>query len=111
MEGLPRRRTSLSRLVSWSTATLLVVPGALIVLLALVILVYENANATKGYRLRTLERERKQLLLQQETINMQIAQAQALQHLVADPQILGMEVVTRPTFIAPLPAVAELPLR
>ena len=84
------RRASLGRLVSQSTALLMVCIGALILILALLILFHENANATKGYNLRKLENQRSILLLQQEVFNMQIAEAQALEHLQNDPSIAAM---------------------
>ncbi len=61
--------------------------GGLILILALLILFHQNANATKGYELRTLERDRSVILLQQEVLNMQIAEAQALENLRKDPQV------------------------
>ena len=84
------RRASLGRMVSQSTALLMVCIGALILILALLILFHENANATKGYNLRKLENQRSILLLQQEVLNMQIAEAQALEHLEEDPSIAAM---------------------
>lgn len=69
---------------------LLVVIGTLIVVLALLILFHHNLNATKGYKLRTLEHARAQLLLEQEVLNMQIANSQSLDALQKDPIILGM---------------------
>ena len=84
------RRASLGRLISQSTALLMVCIGALILGLALLILFHENANATKGYSLRKLESQRSVLLLQQEVLNMQIAQAQALEHLQTDAFIAAM---------------------
>ena len=80
--------------------------GSLILILALFILFHENATATKGYRLRSLERERSYLLVEQEILNMQSAQAQALQKLSADPQITGMTPVHKPRFTDLDPAVA-----
>ena len=77
-------------MVSASTATLLFVTGALIVLLALLILFNENYNATKGYKLRTLERERSQLLLTEEVLKMHIAEAQALNTFQNDSAINAM---------------------
>lgn len=73
--------------------------GSLILLLALLILFHENANATTGYRLRTLERQRSQLLLTEEVQNMQIAQQQALEKLQEDPKIQGMLPVKGPQYI------------
>lgn len=69
---------------------LLVVIGTLIVVLALLILFHHNLNATKGYRLRSLERARAGLLLEQEILNMQIAKSQSLSTLEKDPQIQVM---------------------
>lgn len=78
---------------------LMVVIGSLILLLALLILFHENANATTGYRLRTLERQRSQLLLNEEVQNMQIAQEQALERLQADPKVQGMVAPKAPQYI------------
>lgn len=77
-------------MVNQSTFLLMGCIGALILLLAFLILFHENANATKGYRLRTLERERSVLLLEQEVFNMQVAEAQALESLREDPLIQAM---------------------
>ncbi len=69
---------------------LMVSIGSLILLLALLILFHQNANATKGYQLRTLERERSRLLLDEEVLKMQIAEAQALKQLENDNSIQAM---------------------
>lgn len=69
----------------------MVVIGTLILLLALMILFHENANATKGYRLRNLERQRSQLLLENEVLQMQIAQQQSLETLQNDSAIQAMK--------------------
>jgi hypothetical protein len=73
--------------------------GSLILLLALLILFHQNATATKGYQLRTLERERSHLLLEEEILNMQVAEAQALHHLSADPVVQAMVAVRSPLYI------------
>lgn len=78
---------------------LMVSIGSLILILALLILFHENANATKGYQLRGLEHERSVLLLEQEILNMQIAEAQSLQHLKDDAQIQGMPLVQHPQYV------------
>ena len=83
--------------------------GALIMLLALLILFHENANATKGYSLRKLENKRSVLLLEQEVSNMQIAEAQALDHLQQDEQIVKMVPNTKPVYVKAEPAVALRP--
>lgn len=78
-------------MVDQSTVLLMVAIGSLILLLALMILFHENANATKGYRLRNLEHERSQLLLEEEILKMQVAQEQALEHLQNDAKVQAMQ--------------------
>src|SRR5688572_27128240 len=90
------RRSSLGTLVDQSTVLLMVAIGSLILILALLILFHENANATKGYRLRNLERQRSQLLLEEEVLKMQVAQEQALEQLQEDPAIKAMAPATKP---------------
>ena len=80
--------------------------GSLILILALLILFHENANATKGYRLRTLEHERSQLHLEQEVLQMQIAQEQALEKLQADAKVQAM-VTPKPVYADGRSAVAQ----
>lgn len=93
------RRSSLGKLVDQSTVLLMVAIGSLILLLALMILFHENANATKGYRLRTLEQERAQLLLEEEVLKMQIAQEQALERLQNDPRVQAMQPAKTPVYM------------
>ncbi len=80
---------------------LLVVIGTLIIVLALLILFHHNLNATKGYKLRSLEHARSQLLLEQEVLNMQIAKSQSLDALQTDPQI---QVMSKPGKLKYIPA-------
>ena len=81
--------------------------GALILLLALLIVFHENANATKGYRLRTLEHERSLLLLEDEVLAMQIAEQQALEHLQQDESIQAMISPKKVTYIEAEREVAQ----
>lgn len=80
--------------------------GSLILLLALMILFHENANATKGYRLRTLEHERSQLLLEEEVQKMQVAEEQSLQTLQNDAKIQAMKTPKTKSYVAGEKAVA-----
>jgi hypothetical protein len=93
------KRSSLATLVDQSTVLLMVAIGSLILILALLILFHENANATTGYRLRTLERQRTQLLLNEEVQNMQIAQQQALEQLQKDPRVQTMVPFKKPQYV------------
>ncbi|MSR67518.1 hypothetical protein EXS65_01670 [Candidatus Peribacteria bacterium] len=103
-----QRRHSLGRMMHSSTALLLSVIGALIVLLALLILFHHNLNATKGYKLRTLERARSQLLLEQEVLSMQIAKSHSLDALQNDPQIFTMQKPVKPKYVQSDISIAEV---
>ena len=85
--------------------------GSLILILALMILFHENANATKGYRLRTLEYERSQLLLEEEVLKMQIAEEQALETLQNDPKIQAMRPPKQTVYVRAEQAVAVEKIR
>ena len=89
---------------------LMVSIGSLIFLLALLILFHENANATKGYKLRSLEHQRSALLLEEEVVNMQVAQQQAIETLQNDARIQGMIAVRSAGYIQPDSTVAMQPL-
>jgi len=95
----PTSRASLGRMVNQSTILLMVCIGSLIFLLALFILFHQNATATKGYQLRNLERERSQLLLEEEILNMQVAEAQALHQLSEDPVVQAMVALRNPRYM------------
>ena len=95
----PRRIHSLGRMVNQSTAILTGAIGAIILTLALLILFHQNANATKGYTLRSLERDRRELLLEEEVLNMQIADAQALHKLNTDPIVTLMVPARSPRYV------------
>lgn len=77
-QATPQKRTSLSKTIDQGAVLLMTAIGVLIIILAFLILFHQNANATKGYILRTLERDRTELLREQELINMQLATEQAL---------------------------------
>lgn len=104
------RRSSLGRLVEQSTMLLMVSIGSLILVLALLILFHENANATKGYRLRSLEHERSSLLLKEEVLRMEMAEAQALGNLQDDKRIKAMIPVRSPRYATEEETVAASPM-
>lgn len=93
-------------MVDQSTVLLMIAIGSLILILALLILFHENANATKGYRLRTLEYERSQLLLEEEVLKMEIAQEQALEKLQNDKKVQSMLQAKNITYVGEEPEVA-----
>ncbi len=94
-------------MVNEGTILLMVAIGAIIIVLALLILFHQNANATKGYLLRTLERERSHLLLEEEVLNMQRAGAQALESMQGDAQVQAMVPAQRPGYAEGETTVAQ----
>lgn len=103
------RRSSLGRMVEQSTTLLLASIGSLIVVLALLILFHQNATATKGYRLRSLEHERSSLLLKEEVLRMEMAEAQALEALQNDKRIKAMVPVSQSRYMQKEETVAASP--
>lgn len=102
----PFRRSSLNRMMLGSTVLLLVVIGTLIIGLALLILFHNNLNATKGYKLRSLEHTRAGLIRDQENLNMLIAKSQSLQSLQNDPQVQAMLKPGKVKFVEGEPPIA-----
>lgn len=100
------KRSSLGKMVDQSTVLLMAAIGSLILLLALMILFHENANATKGYRLRTLEGQRSQLMLESEVLKMQIAQQQAMEKLQNDAKVQAMKTPKETAYLNADAAVA-----
>lgn len=100
------KRSTLAELVDQSTILLMAVIGSLILILALLILFHENANATKGYRLRTLEYQRTQLLLEAEIQQMQVAEQQSLDTLQSDTSISAMVQAKNPAYVTGVASVA-----
>ncbi len=84
--------------------------GSLILLLALLILFHENATATEGYKLRSLEHQRSALLLEQEVVNMQVAQQQAIETLQKDDRIASMPQLRNAGYIQDDQSVAYRPV-
>ena len=105
----PQRRASLGQMVNQSTVLLMVTIGTLILVLALMILFHQNANATKGYLLRTLERERSQLLLDEEVLKMQLAAEQSLETLGNARKINVMAPAKNVQYTRDMPTLATDP--
>ena len=103
----PLRQSSMDRLIDHSTMLLMIAIGTLILILALLILLHQNATATKGYRLRKLERERSQLLLEEEVLRMHVAEAQSLGVLQNDKKIQATIPIKKPLYVNEKAAMAQ----
>lgn len=105
----PQRTSSMERFIDQSAMLLMGTIGTIILILALLILLHQNATATKGYRLRKLERERSQLLLEEEVLRMQVAEAQSLETLQKDKKIQAMAALKKPLYADESAGLAQNP--
>lgn len=81
--------------------------GALIIILAMLILFHQNANATKGYMLRTLNRERSRLQLNEEVLKLELTQEQSLENIESDTRIRSMLDASNLEYTEPYHSVAK----
>lgn len=86
-----KKRVKLSRSSAATTNLIRLTIGICILLLAILILIHQNLNATNGYLFRELERERTQLLREEETVKTTLANEQSLKALESSPEIQAMQ--------------------
>ena len=75
---------------------------ALLSLISLMLLYYVwilNVNATKGYNIRELEIEKKQLLMEKEILDVQIAELESLSTILSDDDLQNMERIGDPEYL------------
>ncbi len=58
-----------------------------------------NVNATKGYNVRNLEIERKNLVFEQNLVNIKIAEAESLSSISENPSIGKMDLIDTPRYL------------
>ena len=58
-----------------------------------------NENATKGYNIRTLQVENRELAFQENLLDIRIAEGQSMETIMNSPVIASMENVEQPTFL------------
>jgi len=101
------RKRTLSQKVEFGMTSLIFFTIVLVAIISLIYLAHANANATKGYALKSLEIRRSQLLTENEVWDMQIAQVKSLQAIQSDPKILSMISPDAPKFVRGDTAIAS----
>ncbi len=101
------RKKPLSHAIKMGANSLLFVVVALVAIVSFLYLAHANRNATKGYSLKSLEQQRGHLMVQNEILDMQIAQIRSLDALQNDPKILSMRRADQPQFVRGDTAVAQ----
>ena len=72
---------------------------SLIVCLLLYYVWILNVNATKGYNIRILEREQKNLLIEKELLDVKIAELESLSNIMQEEDLKEMEKVEDPDYL------------
>jgi len=93
-----KRKKDKEKFEFWITSTYI----ALLSLISLMLLYYVwilNVNATKGYNIRELEIEKKQLLMQKELLDVKIAELESLSTILWDNDLQNMQRVEDPTYL------------
>lgn len=84
------RKKPLSHSIHVGANSLLFLLATLSALVTFLYLAHANRNATEGYSLKTLQEERRDLMIQNEVADMTIADLTSLQTLESDPTIYKM---------------------
>ncbi len=58
-----------------------------------------NQNATKGYNIRTLQTEYRELSFQENLLDIRIAEGKSIDAIMQSPIIASMKQVDKPTFL------------
>ncbi len=72
------RKNTLSRKVELGMNSLVVLIGIFVLIISFLYLAHANKNATKGYALKTLEQERQELVMENDKLDMRIAEVRSL---------------------------------
>ncbi|MDD3145065.1 MAG: hypothetical protein PHV23_03045 [Candidatus Gracilibacteria bacterium] len=75
---------------------------ALLSIISMLLLYYVwilNVNATKGYNIRQLEIEKKNLLMEKEKLDVKIAELESLSNIMTDTDLKNMEKIEDPDYL------------
>ncbi|MCT4592372.1 MAG: hypothetical protein N4A36_03260 [Candidatus Gracilibacteria bacterium] len=100
-------KKTLSERVEAGLTAMIFIMVTVICLFALLYLSHSNKVATKGHVLKKLQDERVELIMQNEVLNMKIADLQSLRRLEQDPKIASMITAESPKFIRGDTAIAK----
>ncbi len=95
-EFVSNRKKEKENLKSWINSTFVIMLSLIVSLLLYYVWIL-NANATKWYNIRELEKERRSLLIEQETMKMKISEIESLK--IIEEDMKDMERVENPDFI------------
>ena len=82
----------------WLTSTYLIMLSVIAWLLLYYVWIL-NVNATKGYNIRQLEIERRELLIEKELLDVKIAELESLSNILKPEDTKNMEKVENPDYL------------
>jgi Tfp pilus assembly protein PilV len=85
------RKKTLSKKIELGMNSLAVLISLFVLVISFAYLAHANSTATKGYKLKALEQQRKQLIIENEVRDMKIAQITSYKNLSQDQKIKAME--------------------
>ena len=95
---LSKRKKDKENFNFWVNSTYI----ALLSLISLMLLYYVwilNVNATKGYNIRKLEIEKKQLLMEKELLDVKVAELESLSTILSDDDLQNMQKIKDPKYL------------
>ena len=101
------RKKTLSQKVEVGINLLIFMIIVIVAIISLIFLAHANKNATKGYALKNLEKQRTNLVTENEVWDMEIANVKSLENLLNDPKILSMRKADQPRFMRGDTAIAS----
>lgn len=82
----------------WLTSTYITLLSLIVCLLLYYVWIL-NVNATKWYDIRVLEIEKKNLLMEKEILDVQIAELESLTNILQDDDLKNMEKIVDPDYL------------
>ncbi len=95
---LSKRKKEKEKLEFWFNSTYTILASVIWFLIIYYVWIL-NANATKGYNIRQLERQQTELLLEQERLEVKIAELESLSNILSDEELDDMEKVEEPDYL------------
>lgn len=93
-----QRKKAKENLSVWVTSTYITLLSLIVCLLLYYVWIL-NVNATQWYNIRVLEREKKNLLIEKELLDVKIAELESLSNILQDEDIEQMEKVADPDYL------------
>lgn len=93
-----KRKEEKDKIQFWFAYTYVIMLSAIWFLLIYYVWIL-NVNATKWYNIRKLENKQKELIIQQERLEVKIAELESLSNILSDDDLKNMEKIENPDYL------------